>query len=68
MASTLERRIEALETRRLATKPRMAVIRQNEDGTWPDEPDAELVIAIRRMGIIEPDVSRPRVRNSEQTT
>ena len=55
MASNLERRIDALEARRLARRPRIAVINENEDGTWPDQPDAELVIAIRRMGIMEPD-------------
>ena len=57
MASTLERSIEALEARSAVRKLRFAAIRQNEDGTWPDEPDAELVVHIRRIGILEPDDS-----------
>jgi len=52
MASALERRIEALEERQRASNPRIAVIRQNEDGSWPPEPPgAALVIALRRMGL-----------------
>lgn len=57
MARNLERRIEALEARSAACKPRIAVIHQSKDGSWPDEPDAELVIGIRRMGIMKPDDS-----------
>lgn len=53
MATNLERRIETLEARRLTGGPRIAVIHQNKDGTWPDEPNAALVICVRRMGVIE---------------
>ncbi len=55
MAGNLERRIEALEARRVARRLRVAVIHQNEDGAWPGEPDAKLVVGMRRMGIMEPD-------------
>ena len=55
MTTNIERRIQALEERRRERNPRIAVIRQRDDGTWPpDPPDAALVVAIRRFGIAGP--------------
>lgn len=51
MASLLERRIEALEVHLEARTPRVAVIHQNEDGTWPPDPSGvSLVIGIQFLG------------------
>lgn len=52
MVRTLETRIEALEQRQRA-RPRIVVINQRADGTWPPEPahsEATLVIAVKRFG------------------
>ncbi|MGH7105076.1 MAG: hypothetical protein ACREFT_01040 [Acetobacteraceae bacterium] len=48
--STLERRVEVLEAARGMRKSRIAVIKQNGDGSWPEDPSgASLVIGIRNF-------------------
>ena len=55
MTTNIERRIQALEERRRERNPRIAVIHQRDDGSWPpDPPDAALVVAIRCLGIPYP--------------
>ena len=62
MASKLESRIAALELKRGTGRKRIGVVRQNEDGSWPDAPEADLIVHIRRMGILTdtvPDAAPP---------
>lgn len=48
--STLEKRIEALEAQRRGDCKRIAVLRQTEDGSWPDAPvGASIVVGIRNF-------------------
>ncbi len=62
MASMLERRIEALEERERARNPRIVVVQQAEDGTWPPEPSgASLVVALCRQGILQGPDPLPEV-------